>query len=302
MLLHFMDAAGPELRTQSAGVSLLQLQSLLEGAVRGSSAAADPEAARLAAAWDHRSILTMLIASQQALTAAAGAEGAARTPFSKVGRCCLLGRGGVAFRWGERLEGAKARAGPASDILPSPAAPVALAAAAALAAAHLPKCCSCIWQHAGRCLFVWCTPPLPPAPPLQLKPATPAPMTASERSTVGKKRIVRESFMLSYEVRLAALSCSAAGQMLVGRAGGRGGRWRACAVGVVGGDGLRPGRPQRFVVAAWCAGLPPPAAAVAQCSLPYPWPPAAPALSASLLSSRLISALRPPFPSRSRGR
>lgn len=92
MLLHFMDAAGPELRTQSAGVSLLQLQSLLEGAVRGSSAAADPEAARLAVAWDHRSILTMLIASQQALTAAAGAEGAAKTPFSKVGRCCLLGR------------------------------------------------------------------------------------------------------------------------------------------------------------------------------------------------------------------
>lgn len=48
-------------------------------------------------------------------------------------------------------------------------------------------------------------------------------MTASERSTVGKKRIVRESFMLSYEVGLAALSCSAAGQMLVGRAGGVGG-------------------------------------------------------------------------------
>lgn len=40
-----------------------------------------------------------------------------------------------------------------------------------------------------------------PLPALQLKPTTPAPMTASERTQIGKKRSARESFMLSYEVR-----------------------------------------------------------------------------------------------------
>jgi len=35
----------------------------------------------------------------------------------------------------------------------------------------------------------------------QLKPTTPAPMTASERNNIGKKRSARESFMLAYEVR-----------------------------------------------------------------------------------------------------
>ena len=38
---------------------------------------------------------------------------------------------------------------------------------------------------------------------VQLKPTTPAPMTASERATVGRTRLARESFMLSYEVRAA---------------------------------------------------------------------------------------------------
>ena len=94
MLLHLMDAAEPEFGAPVGSVPLLQLQSLLESAVRGTSAAADPAAARLAACFDHRTILTMLIANQQALTAAPGADGAggSKTPFSKV-------RWAAALRW-----------------------------------------------------------------------------------------------------------------------------------------------------------------------------------------------------------
>lgn len=89
MLLHLMDAAEPEFGSPVGAVPLLQLQSLLESAVRGSSAASDPAAAHLAAAWDHRSILNMLIANQAALAAPGpGGEGAgaggSKTPFSKV--------------------------------------------------------------------------------------------------------------------------------------------------------------------------------------------------------------------------
>lgn len=85
MLLHLMDAAEPEFGSHVGSVPLLQLQSLLESAVRGTSAAADPAAAKLAACFDHRSILNMLIANQQALAAVPGAEGGSKTPFSKVG-------------------------------------------------------------------------------------------------------------------------------------------------------------------------------------------------------------------------
>ncbi|KAL4425465.1 hypothetical protein ABPG75_009481 [Micractinium tetrahymenae] len=117
LFLHLMDAAEPEFAQHAGHVPLLQLQSLLESAVRGSSAAADPDAARLAAAFDHRTIINMLVENQRALAALPGAEAAGKaTPFSK------------------------------------------------------------------------------------LKPTTPAPMTASERSQIGKKRSARESFMLSYEV------------------------------------------------------------------------------------------------------
>ena len=82
-----MDAAEPEFGRPVGSVPLLQLQSLLESAVRGTSAAADPAAAKLAACFDHRSILNMLIANQQALAAAPGgdAAGGPKTPFSKVG-------------------------------------------------------------------------------------------------------------------------------------------------------------------------------------------------------------------------
>jgi hypothetical protein len=84
MLLHLMDAAEPELHAFVGNVPLLQLQSLLDSAVRGSSAASDPAAARLAVAFDHRSILNMLIANQQALALVPGAEASSKTPFSKV--------------------------------------------------------------------------------------------------------------------------------------------------------------------------------------------------------------------------
>ncbi len=102
MLLHLMDAAEPEFGSPVGAVPLLQLQSLLESAVRGSSAAADPAAAHLAAAWDHRSILNMLIANQGALAPQPGGEGAggSKTPFSKVpglgGTEALAGQGFVA--------------------------------------------------------------------------------------------------------------------------------------------------------------------------------------------------------------
>jgi hypothetical protein len=153
MLLHLMDAAEPEFGLYVGSVPLLQLQSLLESAVRGSSAAGDPAAAKLAAAFDHRSILNMLIANQQALTAVPGAEN--KTPMAKVGGW-LAGR--VAGRGVQRALSTHAGGEPPHN------------------------CCRS-----------------PPAL-LQLKPTTPAPMTASERNSFGKKRVARESFMLSYEV------------------------------------------------------------------------------------------------------
>lgn len=85
LFLHLMDAAEPEFAQHAGTVPLLQLQSLLESAVRGSSAAADPDAARLAAAFDHRTIINMLVENQKALTAVPGTEAVGRTPFSKVG-------------------------------------------------------------------------------------------------------------------------------------------------------------------------------------------------------------------------
>lgn len=84
LFLHLMDAAEPEFALPAGAVPLLQLQSLLESAVRGSSAAADPDAARLAAAFDHRTIINMLVENQKALAALPGTEAAGKTPFSKV--------------------------------------------------------------------------------------------------------------------------------------------------------------------------------------------------------------------------
>eukprot|EP00887_Chlorella_sp_A99_P000883 scaffold5.g883.t1 len=75
MVSHFMDAAEVELGRPVGGVPLLQLQALLDGAVRSSSAAEDGAARALQAAYDHRSILTMLIAANSA-AALPGAPGA----------------------------------------------------------------------------------------------------------------------------------------------------------------------------------------------------------------------------------
>ena len=77
MVSHFMDAAEPELGRGAGGVSLGQLQALLELAVRSSSAAEDPAARTLQAAYDHRSILTLLMAANTAAAAPRGPGGKA---------------------------------------------------------------------------------------------------------------------------------------------------------------------------------------------------------------------------------
>ena len=176
MLLHLMDAAEPEFGLYVGSVPLLQLQSLLESAVRGSSAAGDPAAAKLAAAFDHRSILNMLIANQQALTAVPGAEN--KTPVAKVG--------GWTGGWGVRECTGHLSATEAGGLAGSWHRQVVCRTRA-----EQPKA-PCL----PRALTYCCT--LPAL--LQLKPTTPAPMTASERNSFGKKRVARESFMLSYEV------------------------------------------------------------------------------------------------------
>lgn len=111
-LLHFMDAADAELRMPVAQVPLLQMQSLLGMAVRSSSAAEDPAATNMKAAFDYRTILSMLMT--------------------------IVNQGG-------------------SDMTPMK------------------------------------------TPLAKLKPTTPAPMTASDRTNVGR-RPCRECIILSYDV------------------------------------------------------------------------------------------------------
>jgi hypothetical protein len=65
LFLHFMDAAEVQLGRHVGQVPLQQLQALLEMTARGSSAAADPAAAKLKAAYDHRNVLNMLVAIVQ---------------------------------------------------------------------------------------------------------------------------------------------------------------------------------------------------------------------------------------------
>ncbi|RMZ52722.1 hypothetical protein APUTEX25_000841 [Auxenochlorella protothecoides] len=132
---HLMDSAGAEFGRMVAAVPLLQLQALLSAAVRGSSAAADPAAAQLRAAFDTRSVLNMLVSITQTAAATAG-----------------VGQPGSPLRRG-------------------------------------------------------------------LKPVTPAPMSASERQTVGRQKNARESFMLSYAVPwplsvVAPEACMAQYQMI----------------------------------------------------------------------------------------
>ena len=106
-----MDGGEADLNAACGTVPLQQLQGVLDIAVRCSSAAADPAAARLKAAYDHRSVLNLLIAITQT-------SGPVDSPTKR------------------------------------------------------PK----------------------------LRPVLPMPMTAAEKSTVGRQRRARESCMLSYDV------------------------------------------------------------------------------------------------------
>jgi gamma-tubulin complex component 2 len=114
LFLGLMESGDADLNSVCGTVPLQQLQSVLDIAVRCSSAATDPAAARLKAAYDHRSVLNLLIA----ITQTAGPVAATDSPTKR------------------------------------------------------PK----------------------------LRPVVPTAMTAAEKSTVGRQRRARESFMLSYEV------------------------------------------------------------------------------------------------------
>jgi len=114
LFLGLMESGDADLNSVCGTVPLQQLQSVLDIAVRCSSAATDPAAARLKAAYDHRSVLNLLIA----ITQTAGPVTATESPSKR------------------------------------------------------PK----------------------------LRPVVPTAMTAAEKSTVGRQRRARESFMLSYEV------------------------------------------------------------------------------------------------------
>lgn len=114
LFLGLMESGDADLNSVCGTVPLQQLQSVLDIAVRCSSAATDPAAAHLKAAYDHRSVLNLLIA----ITQTAGPVAATDSPTKR------------------------------------------------------PK----------------------------LRPVVPTAMTAAEKSTVGRQRRARESFMLSYEV------------------------------------------------------------------------------------------------------
>jgi gamma-tubulin complex component 2 len=114
LFLAVMDGGEAELGLHVGQVELPQLQSVLDIAVRGCSAASDPAATRLRAAYDHRSMLNMLIAITSTAAPASSAESPQKRP--------------------------------------------------------------------------------------RLRPVAPAPMTAAEKSTVGRQKRARESFMLFYEV------------------------------------------------------------------------------------------------------
>lgn len=62
LFLAVMDGGEMEFGRQAGQIELPQLQNILDIAVRGSSAATDPAAVNLKAAYDHRSMLNMLIA------------------------------------------------------------------------------------------------------------------------------------------------------------------------------------------------------------------------------------------------
>lgn len=65
VLLGLMDGGESEMDQMSGNVSLYQLQTMLDVAIKTSSAASDGAAAHLRATYDHRSVLNMLIAITQ---------------------------------------------------------------------------------------------------------------------------------------------------------------------------------------------------------------------------------------------
>lgn len=79
LILGIMDGGEAELESRVGAVPLQQLQSIIDLAVRASSTATDPAAARLNAAYDHRSILNMLIA----ITQTAGPLGPGDSPTKR---------------------------------------------------------------------------------------------------------------------------------------------------------------------------------------------------------------------------
>lgn len=80
LFLGFMDGGEAELNRPCGVVSLTQLQAILDIAVRSTSAVDDPCAVQLHAAYDHRSVLNMLIAiTQTSATHSPAIPGAATT-------------------------------------------------------------------------------------------------------------------------------------------------------------------------------------------------------------------------------
>jgi gamma-tubulin complex component 2 len=131
LFLTFMDTAEAELGARAGDVPLPALQALLAGAARSSAAAADPFAGALRAAWDHRTMLNMLISltsSAEAGGAGAGA-GAADGADSPAKRPALRPVGPTPMTAAERATTGRARLARESFMLAAqPPWPLALAA------------------------------------------------------------------------------------------------------------------------------------------------------------------------------
>jgi gamma-tubulin complex component 2 len=116
VLSQIMDAGEAEWTHMIANVPLLQLQNILDIAIRSSSAAADPAARQLKAAMDHRSIFTMLGAiTQNALHQAYGTAG---------GTAGGIGGGFSTSRYGNLTsplkKGGMGAPGPLKPVVPTP--------------------------------------------------------------------------------------------------------------------------------------------------------------------------------------
>lgn len=76
VILGLMDGGRSEMDQMSGNVSLYQLQTMLDVAIKTSSAASDSAASQVRATYDHRSVLNMLIAITQKSTASTATSGA----------------------------------------------------------------------------------------------------------------------------------------------------------------------------------------------------------------------------------